>query len=73
MSKVQDDSFWYIEKTEPYEDSRIRAMCIECGRRLLEKEVMYWSGERGYGDYDLNCSMCGKIIHQRDVGEEIEK
>lgn len=70
MSKIQDDSYWYVEKVEPYEDSKIRAMCTSCAQRVKSKESMCWPGEKGYGDYDLNCSLCGKIIYQREIVKE---
>lgn len=28
----------------------------------------YWSHARGYGDFDIKCSLCGEVLHQR--GEE---
>lgn len=57
---VQEDSFWYLD-----ESGSIKAMCIPCHEN--NNYGWYWNGsETGYGNYDLNCSICGKVIHQID-------
>jgi len=66
MSKIQEDSYWYIEKVEPYEDGRIRAMCVECAKTSTQEQLMHWPGHKGYGHYDLDCSICKKAIYRRE-------
>ena len=69
MSKIQKDAFYYIEESlhTSYEDSRIRVMCTECAEKYKNTmKLMYWKGSvHGYGDYDLECSICKSLIHQR--------
>lgn len=71
MSVIQEDCCFYAagEEDQPFEEKRIRAMCMECyGKLGYPKGLWNWPGKtQGYGDYDLRCSMdgCDNIIHQR--------
>lgn len=70
MNTIQKDCFFYIESGVKYEDSRIRAACIEC-KNKLPSDPMFWSGSlNGYGDYDLYCSICNKPIYVRDENDD---
>lgn len=77
MSKIQKDSFWYVDRTLPEAEQIIRVMCTDCFKENVQQyEEMqpherpwFWDGsESGYGDYDCKCSLCEAVIHQR--GEE---
>ena len=53
------DCFWHLE------DNRIRALCTVCA--VKKENAWYWHGsELGYGDYNVVCSICNKIIHERE-------
>ena len=65
MPEIQDDCYWYLEEST----NRVRGACVECGGKHGMKS--YWNGsEVGYGDYDLDCSICGKPIYRRK--EDVE-
>ena len=54
------DCYWFIDK------NIINAMCVECHK--AGKDGWYWPGEeKGYGDYDLDCSICGRQIFRRST------
>ena len=53
------DCYWYIK------EEKMVAACVECNNQELKS--WFWAGsEQGYGDYDLECSICQKIIHKRN-------
>ena len=66
---IVEDSYWYVE------DDVVKAMCVECGSKRPKPGLWYWEGTvRGYGDYDLNCSICkDHIIYLRNKNDTIEK
>lgn len=43
----------------------IKAICVECHEK---NEIgWFWNGkELGYGNYDLNCHFCNKIINKKE-------
>lgn len=50
------DCYWTVE------GKIIKAICKECHK----KEGWFWEGSKlGYGDYDLKCSSCNKIINEK--------
>lgn len=61
----REDCYWYVDCSIENEDERImKAMCVEC--KESHDFGWFWPGrEKGYGDYDLNCSICGKTLHRR--------
>ena len=63
---IQEDSYWYVETAMPEEERRVRAMCVACAKQRTDKSgLMHWHGKKGYGNYDLNCSVCGDVIYKR--------
>ena len=65
MSKIQEDSYWVIDESVPEDERKIQALCIECATE--KKCGWFWKGSiTGYGNYDLKCSVCEHIIHQRE-------
>ncbi len=63
---MQEDCYWYLdESSEP----RIVAKCVECNKK--DNLGWFWNGKKiGYGDYDLNCSICNKVIYKKDEKEQ---
>lgn len=59
---MNEDCFWCLE------DNNIKAICVSCAKK--KEDVWYWNGkEFGYGEYDLYCSECHKLIHKGGVIE----
>jgi len=70
-SKIQENCFFYAKGKQdtPFDDKRICAMCMDCWNKEGQPKLWFWEGsKRGYGNYDLKCSMegCENIIHQRN-------
>lgn len=65
MSIIQEDSYWFTNTNLPPHEQKMQAMCGDC---YQEKKIgWHWKGsELGYGDYDMKCALCGKILHQRE-------
>ena len=62
--KIQEDCYWVNEEIQGTDDSKMVAVCVGCARKI--KADWFWEGsELGYGDYDLQCYMCGTQIHLR--------
>ncbi|RDJ35541.1 MAG: hypothetical protein DWQ19_12045 [Crenarchaeota archaeon] len=54
---------WYVK------EETIVAACLTCGKEH-DLKGWYWAGDvRGYGDYDLECSICQEIIHKKEENE----
>ena len=66
---VQEDSYWFVE------DDVVKAMCAECASKISKQNLWFWEGSvRGYGDYDLNCSVCeDHPIYLRNENDTKEK
>lgn len=66
---VQEDSYWWRDESLSEEQQRMHAICVECHE---ERGIgFYWPGKAaGYGDYDLNCFLCGKQIYLRETNKE---
>ena len=61
--KKSQDCYWYIKKDVDGDDA-ISALCVPCAKKL--DTGWFWKGnELGYGNYDLNCSNCGSVIHKK--------
>lgn len=57
---ILKNSYWYVL------EGRMKAMCPDCHSK--NPNGWFWNGEKlGYGDYDLNCEICGLPINKRDV------
>jgi hypothetical protein len=67
MTTIQEDCFYYIESGVLLEEARIRAACVECKlQNKIPGDPMFWPGKvKGYGDYDLYCSLCNRPINVR--------
>lgn len=70
--EIKLDCYWYIDGRVPENERKMLACCTECykNNKLIDekgnKAGWFWQGSiRGYGDYDLNCSICNKIINLR--------
>ena len=64
MSKIQEDSFWFVDEGVPEDEQKMQALCRDCAEE--KKCGWFWQGSTtGYGDYDLKCSVCEHVIHQR--------
>ena len=58
---MQNDCFYYLEEST----DRIRAACLKCGQRFGYE--WYWNGSKiGYGNNDVNCSICGEAIYRQE-------
>ncbi|MHA1949719.1 MAG: hypothetical protein ACW99G_06985 [Candidatus Thorarchaeota archaeon] len=74
--KIQEDSYWYVDKNNIGQQS-MQAMCMNCREEFknAEKEFGWkWEGTKlGYGDYDLSCALCKKVIYQREQNDNKNK
>ena len=72
MNSTQEDCYYYLETGVPFEEARIRAACMKCkNENKIPGKPMYWAGrEKGYGDYDLYCSICKHPIYLRETNEQ---
>lgn len=61
---INKDCYWFLDEVE----SIMKALCVEC--QQIKKTGWFWKGsEFGYGNYHLECSKCGKIIHENKKNE----
>jgi hypothetical protein len=61
-SQEKKDCYWFIKETE--NGRGMAALCVECGTK--NKIGSFWEGSLlGYGDYDLQCDLCGTEIYLR--------
>ena len=59
---INEDCYWFLDEDE----SVMKALCVDCKK----KDSWFWKGsEFGYGDYHLECSNCGKILHESKKNE----
>jgi hypothetical protein len=56
---IREDCFWFVA------DEQVKAMCVPCHRERKENFWFYPGKEKGYGDYDLQCAVCGRDIYKR--------
>jgi len=69
----KEDCYWYVDRTVPEDKQTIQVMCTDCYKKenfeeyALHERPWFWNGSKlGYGDYDLNCSLCGHVIYLRE-------
>lgn len=61
---IQENSYWYVELIE--EEEILKACCEEC-HKANEIKGWFWEGSKyGYA-YDMNCSVCNKVLSLRGV------
>lgn len=56
----------------PEEDRNAQCFCEECWAKKGLEGGMFWAGAiRGYGEYEVKCVECNKIIHsvEEDAAE----
>ena len=65
---IQEDCYFYIDGDEDDPDTHmVRGMCIECHDNLDKPFGWFYPGrQKGYGDYDSKCSVCERVICQRN-------
>jgi hypothetical protein len=65
---IQEDSYWWRDESLPEEKQLMHALCTQCHD---ERGIgYYWPGKTaGYGDYDLECFLCGKDIYKRETNQ----
>lgn len=69
--KIQEDCFFYIESPSTNEDEKMSVRCINCQKE--QDNGWFWEGsKRGYSQYDIKCSICGKLIYQHEEKNEEE-
>lgn len=57
---MSEACFWIVK------EERMAAICVAC-KEQHNIDGWYWPGhEKGYGDYDLECYICSKVIHTRE-------
>lgn len=62
------NSYWYTDHSIEEKNRVIKVMCVECYNlnKSNTLETWFWPGEeKGYGDYDLNCSICNQEIYKK--------
>lgn len=64
-SIIKQDSYWFVDGEG--NDAKVRALCTICSKK--SGAGWFWSGNLGYGDYDLFCSNCKNAIHLREKDE----
>lgn len=64
FQEIQEDCYWFIDPLLPSDKQVMSAMCVECHE--THDLGWFWPGKnKGYGDYDLTCCLCNKVIRQR--------
>lgn len=67
---IQEPCFWFINEDKPETEQSMQACCVNC-QQLSNIKGWYWPGDQiGYGDYNLNCSFCNKIINEYKENNE---
>lgn len=62
------DCYWFIDK-EKTENQTMEAICQECHN--TNPFGWFWPGsKRGYGNYDLSCAICGKVLNIKNEDKE---
>jgi hypothetical protein len=63
-----EDCVWYADEG----GQKMKALCLECHGREFSKDFgWFWEGSRrGYGAYDLDCSLCGRPLNRKEENED---
>ncbi len=57
--------YYYVEQKPgvPYQESRMRCLCIECKDKLFpEEKMMFYNGT--FGAFNVKCHACDKTLHE---------
>ncbi len=58
------NSYFYFDMSVPEEKRKAQCFCEDCWNTKGIDGGMFWAGSiRGYGDYEVRCVDCNKIIH----------
>lgn len=61
------DSYFYFDMSVSEEIRKARCYCVECWEAKGLIGGMFWAGSiRGYGNFEVKCVDCGKIIHSME-------
>jgi len=52
--------FWIDKKN--LDEQIIVAICKECQLKIQKKDAWFW--EHGYGNFDVDCHFCKKLINK---------
>lgn len=71
-NEKKEDCYWFMIK-ENDGNKYVKPICVECvekDKELKEKKGWFWEGSKlGYGNYNLNCFVCNKIINEKGENE----
>lgn len=59
---IQENSYWYIDSSQ--EEQVLKACCTEC-QQTQKVNGWFWEGTKHGYSYDMNCSICNKILSLR--------
>ena len=64
---MSENCIWYVHGSAdiPDEKRTVDAACIDCAQKH-DIQGMFWEANRGYGEYDLDCKLCGKPLHRQN-------
>lgn len=63
---MSEDCYWFVDNPS----ETIKALCVECNKNASKKGWFWKGSEIGYGNYNLNCSVCDKILHKENLNEQ---
>ena len=64
---MSESCFFYVEyKDADPSKGKIRSLCMECGKG--HKNTWYW--DKGFGQFEIKCHKCEKIIHSVNNSDE---
>lgn len=63
---MSEDCYWYVDDRVQKKKQKMQALCTECHK--THDFGWFWQGsELGYGDYDLACSICNKVLNDKNA------
>lgn len=68
------NSYFYFDMDVPEEVRKAQCFCVECWEKKGLIGGMFWAGAiRGYGDFEVKCVDCSKIIHTVEDNAEFNE